>query len=56
MSRFRYVILPRLLLVLSTLALLVALFLLWLALERPCPPLPWPAARPAPPTVLPVGR
>lgn len=37
MSRFRYVILPRLLLVLSTLALLVALFLLWLALERPLP-------------------
>ena len=37
MSRFRYVILPRLLLFLSTLALLVALFLLWLALERPLP-------------------
>ena len=37
MSRFRYVILPRLLLVLSTLALLAALFLLWLSLERPLP-------------------
>ena len=37
MSRFRYVILPRILLALSTLALLVALFLLWLSLERPLP-------------------
>ncbi|MGN8897492.1 hypothetical protein [Flavonifractor sp. HCP28S3_F3] len=37
MSRFRYVILPRILLVLSTLALLAALFLLWLSLERPMP-------------------
>ena len=37
MSRFRYVILPRLLLVLSSLALLAALFLLWLSLERPLP-------------------
>lgn len=37
MSRFRYVILPRLLLALSTLALLAALFLLWLSLERPLP-------------------
>ena len=37
MSRFRYVILPRILLVLSTLALLAALFLLWLSLERPLP-------------------
>ena len=37
MSRFRYVILPRLLLALSTLALLAALFLLWVTLERPMP-------------------
>ena len=37
MSRFRYVILPRLLLALSALALLAALFLLWLSLERPLP-------------------
>lgn len=37
MSRFRYVILPRLLLALSTLALLAALFLLWLSLGRPLP-------------------
>ena len=37
MSRFRYVILPRLLLALSTLALLAALFLLWVSLERPMP-------------------
>ena len=37
MSRFRYYILPRLLLALSTLALLAALFLLWLSLERPLP-------------------
>lgn len=37
MSRFRYVILPRLLLALSTLALLAALFLLWITLGRPMP-------------------
>ncbi len=37
MSRFRYVILPRILLALSALALLAALFLLWLSLERPLP-------------------
>lgn len=37
MSRFRYVILPRLLLALSTLALLAALFVLWVTLERPMP-------------------
>ena len=37
MSRFRYVILPRLLLALSALALLAALFLLWLTLGRPLP-------------------
>ena len=37
MNRFRYAILPRILLVLSALALLAALFLLWLSLERPLP-------------------
>lgn len=37
MSRFRYFILPRLLLALSSLALLASLFLLWLSLERPLP-------------------
>lgn len=37
MNRFRYYILPRLLLALSVLALLFSLFLLWLSLDAPLP-------------------
>ena len=37
MNRFRYYILPRLLLALSALALLFSLFLLWLSLDAPLP-------------------
>ena len=37
MKRFRYYILPRLLLALSALALLFSLFLLWLSLDAPLP-------------------
>ena len=56
MSRFRYYFLPRLLLFGSILALLAALFVLWISLERPLPTIALACRQAGPPNCFTGGH